>query len=131
MISASKKPETIDEYIAMHPEKVQILLHKIRNIIKNAAPDAIEAMKYQLPTFVLHGNLVHLGAFKNYIGLYPAPSGIKVFKEELSIYESGKGSIKFPFDDEIPFDLIGQIVKFRAKENFEKVNAKVRNHVKK
>lgn len=131
MISASKKPETIDEYIAMHPEKVQILLHKIRNIIKNAAPDAIEAMKYQLPTFVLHGNLVHFGAFKNHIGLYPAPSGIKVFKEELSIYESGKGSIKFPFDDEIPFDLIGQIVKFRAKENLEKVNAKVRTHVKK
>jgi len=131
MISASKKPETIDEYIAMHPEKVQILLHKIRNIIKNAAPDAIEAMKYQLPTFVLHGNLVHFGAFKNHIGLYPAPSGIKVFKEELSIYESGKGSIKFPFDDEIPFDLIGQIVKFRAKKNLEKVNAKVRTHVKK
>lgn len=88
-------------------------------------------MKYQLPTFVLHGNLVHFGAFKNHIGLYPAPSGIKVFKEELSIYESGKGSIKFPFDDEIPFDLIGQIVKFRAKENLEKVNAKVRTHVKK
>lgn len=120
MITSTNKPETIDEYIALHPLKVQELLQKIRTVIKDAAPEAKEAIKYQLPTFVLNGNLVHFGAFKNHIGLYPAPSGISVFKQELSVYESGKGSIQFPMDKEIPFDLISKIVKFRVQENREK-----------
>lgn len=124
MNTALNKPETIDEYISCYPEKVQILLHKIRAVIQNAAPEATEAIKYQLPTFVLNGNLVHFGAFKNHIGFYPAPSGISVFRKELSIYKSGKGSIQFPIDQELPFDLISQIVKFRAKENLEKANSK-------
>jgi uncharacterized protein YdhG (YjbR/CyaY superfamily) len=127
MKTSSHKPETIDEYISLHPPKVQELLEKIRMVIKKAAPDAIEAIKYQIPTFVLNGNLVHFGAYKNHIGFYPAPSGITVFKQELSVYESGKGSIQFPLDKEIPFDMIGRIVQFRVQENLEKVMNKTRN----
>ena len=127
MKTCSHKPETIDEYISLHPPKVQELLEKIRMVIKKAAPDAIEAIKYQIPTFVLNGNLVHFGAYKNHIGFYPAPSGITVFKQELSVYESGKGSIQFPLDKEIPFDMIGRIVQFRVQENLEKVMNKTRN----
>ncbi len=124
MITSTNKPETIDEYISLYPLEVQELLQKVRMVIKKAAPEAIEAIKYQLPTFVLNGNLVHFGAFKNHIGFYPAPSGISVFKQELSVYEGGKGSIQFPIDKEVPFDLIGRIVQFRVRENLEKVKSK-------
>ena len=126
MTTSTRKPETIDEYISLHPLKIQELLQKVRTVIKKAAPDAKEAIKYQLPTFVLNGNLVHFGAFKNHIGFYPAPSGISVFKKELSVYESGKGSIQFPTDKEIPFDLISRIVQFRVLENLQKVKTKTK-----
>ena len=81
----------IDEYIADFPSDIQKILEKIRRTIRKAAPDAKEAIKYQIPTFVLNGNLVHFAAFKNHIGLYPTPNGIEEFKDELSAYESGKG----------------------------------------
>lgn len=100
-------------------------------VIKKAAPEAMEAIKYQLPTFILNGNLVHFGAFKNHIGFYPAPSGISVFKEELSVYESGKGSIQFPMDKEIPFDLISRIVQFRVQENLKKLKRKAKKKLHK
>jgi uncharacterized protein YdhG (YjbR/CyaY superfamily) len=117
-------PKSIDEYIAGYPEDIQEILGKIRTIVRKAAPDAQEAIKYQMPTFVLGGNLVHFAAFKNHIGLYPTPSGTEKFKTELAQYESGKGSIQFPLDKPIPYDLISQIVAFRVKENLEKAEAK-------
>ena len=91
-------PESIDEYIAGFPESVQHVLEQIRAVIKAAAPDAQEAIKYRLPTFVLNGNLVHFGAFNKHIGFYPTPSGIEEFKDELSVYENAKGSVQFPLD---------------------------------
>ena len=75
----------------------------------------MEAIKYQIPTFVLNGNLVHFAAFKNHIGLYPTPRGIEAFKAELSRYEGGKGTVRFPLDEPIPYELISRIVKFRVK----------------
>jgi uncharacterized protein YdhG (YjbR/CyaY superfamily) len=113
-----------DEYIATFPEETQKILIKIRATIKAAAPDAEEKISYQMPTFTLHGNLVHFAAFKNHIGFYPVPTGIEEFKNELSIYEGGKGSVKFPLDQPIPYDLIGKIVKFRVKENLAKAAEK-------
>ncbi len=117
-------PKTIDEYIAGFPQDVQEILEKIRMTIRNAAPDAEEAIKYQMPTFTLNGNLVHFAAFKKHIGFYPVPSGIEAFKNELSVYEGGKGTVRFPLDEPIPFDLIGRIVEFRVKENLERAEAK-------
>lgn len=117
-------PKTIDEYIAGFPDNVQEILEKIRATIRKAAPDAQETISYQMPTFALHGNLVHFAAFKNHIGFYPVPTGIEQFKQELSVYAGGKGSVKFPLDKPIPFDLIGRIVAFRVKENLEKAEAK-------
>ena len=113
-----------DEYIATFPEETQKILKKIQATIKAAAPDAEEKISYQMPTFTLHGNLVHFAAFKNHIGFYPVPTGIEEFKNELSVYEGGKGSVKFPLDQPIPYDLIGKIVKFRVKENLEKAAGK-------
>jgi len=116
--------ESIDEYIAGFPPDVQDILHKIRTTIKEAAPDAEEAIRYQMPTFVLQGNLVHFAAFKNHIGLYPTPSGTERFRMELAPYETGKGSIRFPLNKPIPYGLISRIVEFRVKENLGKAEAK-------
>jgi uncharacterized protein YdhG (YjbR/CyaY superfamily) len=120
----TKPTTTIDEYIAGFPPDVQEILQKIRATIRKAAPQAEEAIKYQMPTFVLHGNLVHFAAFKNHIGFYPVPTGIETFKKELAAYEGGKGSVQFPLDQPIPYGLISKIVKFRVKENLAKAEAK-------
>ncbi len=110
--------ETIDEYIIAFPDDVQKILEKIRQIIRKAAPEASEAISYRMPTFKLNGkNLVHFAAFKNHIGFYPIPSGIEAFREELSPYKQGKGSVQFPLDKSIPYDLVEEIVKYRVKEN--------------
>jgi uncharacterized protein YdhG (YjbR/CyaY superfamily) len=110
-------PGTIDEYIGSAAPEVQAILRKVRATIRKAAAEADEAIKYQVPTFVLGGNLVHFAAFKNHIGFYPAPSALKKFARELSGYQCGKGSVQFPLDQPIPYALITEIVKFRVQEN--------------
>jgi uncharacterized protein YdhG (YjbR/CyaY superfamily) len=120
-----KKPprphyKTIDDYIATFPNDVQILLGKMRQTIREAAPEAEEAISYQIPTFRLNGNLVYFAAFKNHIGFYPTSSGIAAFKKELSQYKSAKGSVQFPMEKPIPYGLVRKIVLFRTKENLEK-----------
>jgi uncharacterized protein YdhG (YjbR/CyaY superfamily) len=121
MKSDSNVPTTIDEYIQASPKDVQAILTQIRTTIRKAAPDARETIKYRLATFTLNGNLVHFGAFKNHIGFYPTPSGTSTFKKELAPYVFAKGSIRFPLDKPIPYDLIAKIVEFRVKENRAKV----------
>ncbi len=118
--------QTIDEYIEQYPEDIQKILQKVRSVIKAAAPDASEKISYQMPTFYLHGNLVHFAAFKTHIGFYPVPSGIEKFKEELSQYKGGKGSVQFPLDQPIPYDLIRRITLFRVKENLELAKRKLK-----
>jgi uncharacterized protein YdhG (YjbR/CyaY superfamily) len=124
MTADRKIPQNIDEYIAGFPAEVQEILESIRTVIKLAAPDAEETISYQMPTFTLKGNLVHFAAFKKHIGFYPVPTGIEAFKDELSAYEGGKGSVQFPLDKPVPLDLIRRIVEFRVKENLGKAAAK-------
>lgn len=111
--------KNIDEYIAAFPMDVQEKLQKIRSAIKAAAPEATEDIKYGIPTFVLNGNLVHFGGYKNHIGFYPAPMGIEAF-EEARQYETGRGTMQFTLDKPLPLDLIGRIVKFRVEKNLAK-----------
>ena len=120
MISKKHKVQTIDQYIKAFPKDIQHILEKIRRTIQKAAPEAEEAISYQIPTFKLHGNLVHFAAFKNHIGFYPTSKAIEVFKSELSSYKTSKGAIQFPFDKPIPFSLISKITRFRVKENLDK-----------
>ena len=120
MTKNKSAPQTIDEYIAGFPKDVQVILKRIRSTVRKAAPGATEKISYQMPTFFLEGNLVHFAAFKTHIGFYPVPTGIEKFQKELSAYEVGKGSVKFPFDEPIPYELTENIVKFRIKENLEK-----------
>ena len=91
-------------------------------MIQEAAPDAEEAIRYQMPTFRLAGkNLVHFAAFQHHIGFYPIPSGIAAFKKELSVYKQGKGSVQFPLDEPLPYELVKKIVAYRVKETLQRV----------
>lgn len=120
MKTAKKQFETIDEYIATFPEPVQKTLQKLRQTIKDSAPEAKETVSYQMPAFKLNGILVYFAVFKNHIGFYPTASGVSNFEKELTQYETSKGTIKFPIDKPIPLDLIRRIVTFRVKENMKK-----------
>jgi len=126
MATRKKMFKTIDEYIATFPRNVQSILEELRQAIRDSAPEAEEAISYQIPTFKLNGNLVHFAAFRNHIGFYPTPSGIEAFKEELSDYKVSKGTVRFPMDKPIPFDLVRKIVIYRVKENLNKKKTRKR-----
>jgi uncharacterized protein YdhG (YjbR/CyaY superfamily) len=120
MATHKKVFKNVDEYIAIFPKNIQIILEELRQAIRKSAPSAEETISYQMPTFKLNGNLVHFAAWKNHIGFYGASSTIDVFKEELSGYEVIKGTIKFPINKPIPLDLVKKIVKYRVIENLNK-----------
>jgi uncharacterized protein YdhG (YjbR/CyaY superfamily) len=125
MIGKSTPPKDIDAYIANFPKDVQSILQKIRKIIKKAAPDTQEKIGYGMPTFTMNGkNLVHFAAFEKHIGFYPTPSGIEKFRKEIDSYKNAKGSVQFPFDQPIPYELIGRITEFRVREQQAKVKKK-------
>ena len=116
-MASKAKFTTMAAYIASFPKDVQTILEKIRQTIRKAVPGATETISYQIPTFKLNGgNLVHFAAWKEHIGFYAMPSGNVAFKKELAQYKVAKGSIQFPLDEPIPYDLVTKIVKFRVKE---------------
>ena len=124
-MASKAKFTTIDAYIASFPKEVQGILEQIRRTIRKAAPGAVEAISYQIPTFKLNGsNLVHFAGWKNHIGFYATPSGNVAFKKELARYKVAKGSIQFPLDEPIPYGLVTKIAKFRVKETLVKKKAK-------
>lgn len=119
------KAANIDEYISGFPEATQKVLEQIRATIKKAAPGAEETISYAIPTFKLKGNyLIYFAGFKNHVSVYPAPRGKAEFKEELSSFKGGKGTVQFPLDKPIPLKLITRIVKFRIQENQERAEKK-------
>jgi uncharacterized protein YdhG (YjbR/CyaY superfamily) len=118
-------PQNIDEYIAGFPDEVQEILQKIRTTIHKVARGAEEKISYQMPTFTLKGDyLIYFAGYKKHVGLYPAPLEDAELKEALSAYASGKGTVKFPLDQPIPFGLISKMVKYRMKKVMEKAAAK-------
>ena len=116
----TQKYQNIDDYISRARLEVQQKLRELKAVIKAEVPDAEERIAYGMPTYSQNGNLVHFAAFTNHIGFYPAPSGIENFKEELARYKTSKGAIQFPLDQDIPMDLVREIVRFRLKENLAK-----------
>ncbi len=113
-------PTTIDEYIEDFPPPIQSRLKKVRQTIRKAAPKATEKISYRIPAYMLNGTLIYFAGFADHISVYPAPRGDPKFKAELTKYNGGKGTVQFPHDKPIPFDLITRIVKFRASENLKK-----------
>jgi uncharacterized protein YdhG (YjbR/CyaY superfamily) len=120
----TSQSESIDDYIAGFPAEIQVLLQQMRQTIHEAAPEATEAISYQMPTFKLHGNLVHFAAFKDHIGFFPAPSGIDAFTEEIAPYRTGKGTLQFSLTEPLPLDLVRRIVLYRVQENTAKAARK-------
>lgn len=113
--------DDVDAYISTFSEEMQVVLNQIRAIIKEKAPEAVESMAYGMPAYKTNGKpLVYFAGYKKHIGFYATPTGHSEFKKELSKYKQGKGSVQFPVNQPIPFDLIGQIVEFRVYENREK-----------
>lgn len=110
--------DAITAYIRSFPEPTQQLLHKIRTIILDTAPDAEESISYAMPAYKAYGKpLVYFAAYKHHIGFYATPTGHEAFEQELSGYKQGRGSVQFPLDQPVPYDLIKQIVRFKLKEN--------------
>jgi uncharacterized protein YdhG (YjbR/CyaY superfamily) len=120
----SAKFDNIDEYISGFPESTRKILEQIRLTIKQAAPQAVETIKYSMPAFTLNGNLVYFAAFKNHIGLYPAPAGNDAIDTELSRYKASKGTLRFPIDKPIPYDLIERVVKLRVQESMHRIRTR-------
>ena len=127
MEKAKVVPETVDQYIAAFPADVKTRMQQIRKTIKAAAPKADELISYQMPGYKYFGMLVYFAAFKNHIGFYPGAGGILEFYKKLSSFKSAKGSVQFPNDRPIPYDVISKIVKFRVKQNEEKISLKKSN----
>jgi len=119
-----KKFKNIDDYIRIFPLNIQKILEQLRETIHEIAPEAKETISYGIPTFKLNGNLVHFAAFTNHIGFYPTSSAIDAFNKELALYKHAKGSVQFPINKPIPFDLVRKIVKYRVKESLEKGKTK-------
>jgi len=117
MASYRRKFRTVNEYISKSPKNVRDILQELRRIIGESAPAADETISYGIPTFDLDGrHLVHFAAYKNHIGFYPTSSGIEAFKKELSSFKTSRGTVQFPLEKPIPFDLVKRIVEFRVKE---------------
>ncbi len=115
----------IETYIKQFPDNVQEILQNLRKLVKNNAPQAEEIFSYGMPAYKTNKKpLVYFAAFKNHIGFYATPSGHSEFKNELSKYKQGKGSVQFPLNNPIPYKLIERIVQFRVTENNKKANAK-------
>jgi uncharacterized protein YdhG (YjbR/CyaY superfamily) len=115
----------IETYIKQFPDNVQEILQNLRELVKNNAPQAEELFSYGMPAYKTNKiPLVYFAAFKNHIGFYATPSGHSEFKNELSKYKQGKGSVQFPFNNPIPYKLIERIVQFRVTENNKKANSK-------
>jgi uncharacterized protein YdhG (YjbR/CyaY superfamily) len=113
----------IDQYIATFPTEVQMVLEKVRQTIRDAAPDAKETISYQMPAFKLQGILVYFAAWTKHIGLYPPISGDKTLERAVARYAGPKGNLQFPLNEPIPYDLIESIVKLRVKQDSAKVAA--------
>ena len=123
------KVENIDEYISGFPNDIQKKLEEVRTAIRKAAPEAKETIKYTIPTFTLKSNLVSFAAYKNHIGLYPAPREVDAFKKELSAYKGNKSTLQLPLDKPVPVTLISRIVKFLVKRDLEKEKSKSKRKI--
>lgn len=117
----SPKFTSIDQYIKTFPQDVQKILQKVRQTIHTAAPEATETISYQMPTFTQNGRvLVYFAAWKSHLGFYATPTGNEAFRKELAPYQSAKGSVRFPFDEPIPYELITKMTVFQMEENLKK-----------
>jgi uncharacterized protein YdhG (YjbR/CyaY superfamily) len=114
----------VDDYIATFPPATVKILKRVRAIIRENAPEAVESISYKMAAYKFNGKpLVYFAAYKNHVGLYATPAGHAEFAKELAGYKQGKGSVQFPLDRPVPYDLIGRIVRFKVSDNLKKARS--------
>lgn len=104
--------KTIDAYIAAQPESIQPFLHKVRDTIRAALPEAQERISWRMPTYWNKHNIIHFAAFKKHIGLYPGPKAIENFADRLTAYKTSKGAVQLPYSEPLPLELIAEIARW-------------------
>lgn len=119
-----KTAQTVDEYISGYPADIQKKLNDIRKVVKKAAPEAVEKISYGMPAYTYKGMLLYFAVHTNHIGLYPYPSAMEAFREEIAAYRTSKGTIQFMLSKPVPLKLIAGIVAFRVQENIMKEQLK-------
>ena len=121
---ASRKPEAEREAVAAYIEQAaepgRGRLKELADVIRAAAPEAVERMAYGLATWHQGENLVHIGAFANHVGLYPGAAAIVAFADELTAFKTSKGAIQLPHNRPLPLDLVQRIIAWRVAQVAEK-----------
>jgi uncharacterized protein YdhG (YjbR/CyaY superfamily) len=112
--------ESVDAYIGSLPQQAQDMMRKLRGVVRKAAPDAEEIIRYRMPTFFLDGNLIHFAAYKKHIGMYPMPHGNAALRKAMEPYRAAKDALRFPMDKPLPLPLIEQVIAYRIKETAAK-----------
>lgn len=111
------KPKNIDEYIAAQDESIQPRLNDIRSVLRAALPEAEERISWSMPTYWKGRNIVHFAASKKHLGIYPGDEAVAEFEEELADYDVSKGTIRIPYDKELPAELIKRIAEWCYGKN--------------
>ena len=106
------KPQNIDEYIATQDEMVQLRLKEVRAVLLKAIPEAEERISWSMPTYWKGRNIIHFAASKKHLGIYPGDEATEKFAEELSGLSVSKGTIRIPYDQPLPKELIERIAKW-------------------
>lgn len=119
-----RKPQTVDEYIAVATPQAKEQLERLRFAIQQAAPEAEEGISFEMPVYKQHGVVVYFGGFTKHVSLFPGPAAIAAFQEELTPYKTAGGTIRFPLNERMPITLIKKIVKYCLKANLAKERAK-------
>jgi uncharacterized protein YdhG (YjbR/CyaY superfamily) len=117
-------PSEVDGYIEAFPPGPRGAMKKVRALIRKVAPEAAESIAYGMPAYKLDGRpLVYFAGHAAHLGLYALPSAVVEFKQRLAGYKTSKGTIQFPYGEELPLGLIEDILRFRLAENIEKSSA--------
>lgn len=115
---------SVDEYIDQFSTDIQNALAQLRTTIRAVAPEAEETISYGMPAYKWHGSLVYFGVTNTHIGFYPTSTGIAAFADRLTAYDCSKGTVRFPFGQPLPLELIAEIVRFKLEENCTKALTK-------
>jgi uncharacterized protein YdhG (YjbR/CyaY superfamily) len=114
----AEKPRTVDEYIASFPAETQTVLLEVRKVIAAAVPGTTEAISYQMPTMVIGGKrLLHFAGWKSHISVYPVPAGDHEFNDQIAPYRGSKGTLKFPLNKPIPYEVIRRVAELLAERH--------------